>query len=512
MQWNRSILLACILCLAFVATPKNCVQAQEKPVYGGTLTVGWEAACKTLDPHKSVQWPERPVLYCVFETLVNTDESFSIVPGLAKSWEMPDPKMWVFHLREGVKFHDGTDFNAEAVKWNLERVMDPEFASPHKNLLAPYIESLEVVDNHTLNVHLKQPYAPFLSSLAERPGFMVSPTAVKKMGDKKFALNPVGTGPFKFVRWMQQSQLELAKNGTYWDKDKPYLDKIVFKEIPDPVVRETSLRTGSIDLLTDIVAKQAVELQKTGQFEIVKNSPPVRWFGMCWRVDKEPFNNKALRQAVAYGINREEINDKLMYGEAMLPIGPVEPGLWWFEKDSKGYSYDPEMAKKKLIEAGYPDGFSFTFTVPNIQYYVRLAELLQSQLKQVGINMEFEMVNHAEAYAKMRSGESNWSMGRWTQRADPHGLLSIVFHSKGHANTSRYSNPRVDELLDQAATIYDQEKRKPLYYEAVRIITEDAPWVYLFYNPEWAVMAPKVNGFKWIPDMVPRFSFLWKEK
>jgi peptide/nickel transport system substrate-binding protein len=484
-----------------------------KPKRGGSLTVGWTAQCKTLDPHKSVQLSERYVLYCIFDTLVGLDEKFNIVPELATSWENPDSKTYLFHLRKNVKFQDGTDFDASVVKWNMNRIVDPAFASPQKKLIEPYVDSVEIIDKYTVAFHLKKPYAPLLSALVERPGFIVSPTAVKKYGNRKFALNPVGTGPFKFENWLPKSQLTVTRFDDYWGKEegKPYLDKIVFKEIPDAVVRYTMLRAESLDIITDINPRQAVDIKKRGKFKLLK-MPPARWRSMQWHVDEPPFNNRLLREAVAYGIDREAINKALFYGEGIPAAGPVVPGLWWYEKEFKGYTYKPELAKKKLTEAGYPNGFSFKYTVPNRAIDIKQAEMMQNQLSKVGIQMEFKMVSAGEAYSRIVSGEDNWTQTRWTQRADPNGLLYILFHSKGHANSTKYNNPRVDELLNKAVTIYDRTKRTKYYYEAVRIITMDAPYVFILYVPEWAAMKPEVNGFKWIPDLIPRYSFLWKEK
>ena len=483
------------------------------PVSGGTLKVGWTAQCKTLDPHKSVQLSERYVLYTIFETLVGLDEKFNIVPSLAVSWENPDAKTFLFHLRKNVKFHDGTDFDASVVEWNLRRIMDPEFASPQKKLIEPYVDSIEVVDKYKISIRLKKAYAPFLSLLAERPGFIVSPAAVKKYGDKKFALNPVGTGPFTFEKWLPQSQLTVKKFKNYWGKGegKPYLDKIIFQEVPDATIRLTMLKAGTVDIITDMNPKQAVEIKKDGKFKLVK-MPPARWRSMQWRHDKKPFNNRAFREAVAYGIDREAINKTLFYGEGIPAVGPVVPGLWWYEDGFKGYTYNPELAKKKLTEAGYPNGITQKFYVTNRQVNVQTAEMIQSQLAKVGINAKLVMVNAAESYSRMLSGESDWADPRWTQRSDPHGLLYILFHSKGHANSTKYSNPEVDRLIDEASAIFDQEKRKELYFKAVRLITMDAPYIYIVYVPEWAAMRPEVHGFKWIPDLIPRYSFLWKEK
>jgi peptide/nickel transport system substrate-binding protein len=508
---KRKVLWWVGLAVAFYLVLLTTAFAAE-PTRGGTLKVGWIAQSKTLDPHKSVQWPERYILYCIFDTLVDVDESFNIIPKLAASWENPDNTTYKFNLQKGVKFHDGTEFDAEAVKWNMERILNPEFASPQRSLIEPYLKSMEVVDKYTIIFRLKQPYAPFLAALAERPGFIVSPTAVKKSGDQKFALNPVGTGPFKFESWIPQAQLIVKRFDEYWDKGKPYLDAIEFQEIPDPMVRQTSLRAGTVDIITDITAKEAVELQKEGKVKLIKVWPPQRWYAMQWQVDKPPFNNKALREAVAYGIDRDEINKNLYYEECMIPTGPVTPGLWWFDKSFKGYSYNPDLAKKKLAEAGYPNGFNFRYTVPNLQFHVQMAEILQGQLAKVGIKMEFEMVNQSEAYARLVSGQTNWGITNWTQRADPHGLLYILFHSKGHANSTKYSNPRVDKLIDDAAVIYDKSKRIPMYSEIQRTITMDAPYVFVVLFPDFAAMKPEVQGFKWLPDLVPRFATLWKQK
>jgi len=512
MRSKKIYLISTILAIAAIFfINSNLLAAEETPVRGGTLKVGWTAQCKTLDPHKSVQLSERYVLYTIFNTLVGLDEKFNIVPELALSWENPDPKTFVFNLRENVKFHDGTAFDAAAVKWNLDRVMDPDFASPQRKMVEPYLDSIEVLGKYKVAIHLKTPYAPFLSLMAERPGFIVSPAAVQKYGDKKFALNPVGTGPFKFDQWMMQSKLTVSRFDDFWGKSegKPYLDKIEFLEVPDGVIRHTMLKAGTVDIITDINPKQAAEIKQEGQFKLIK-MPPARWRAMQWRMDKEPFSNRAFREAVAYGIDREAINQTLFYGEGIPAVGPVVPGPWWYEDDFKGYDYNPELAKKKLAEAGYPDGITRKFYVTNRQDNIQLAEMIKSQLAEIGINQELVMVNAAESYSRMLTGESDWADPRWTQRSDPHGLLYILFHSKGHANSTKYSNPEVDKLLDEASVIYDQQKRKELYFKAIRIITMDAPYVFVIYVPEWAAMKPEVHGFKWIPDLIPRYSFLWK--
>ncbi len=482
------------------------------PVRGGTLRIGWIPNAKTLDPHLSVQWSERFVLYMAYNTLVAVDKAFNVVPELARSWQVsPDGRRVTFQLRRGVKFHDGTDFNAEAVKWNLERVLDPETKSAQRSQLEPAIAAVTVVDPYTVAVDLKKPFAPLLAALAERPGFIVSPAAVKRYG-ADFGRNPVGTGPFRVVESVPDTRVVLERFDGYWDSGKPYLDKVLFRVVPDPTVRLTMVRTGEVDVATDVDAKDVPMLKGQPDLKVAELNPPARWTALQWQVDTPPFNNKALRQAIALAIDRVELKTVLLRGFGEPARGPVVPGLWWYDPGFKGVPYDLEQARKKLAEAGYPNGFRFKFSVSNVPQWIRQAELIQAQLQKINVTMEFELVNPADQYAQTVQRKINWTHTNWTQRADPHGLLSFLYHSKGGANSTGYSNPRVDELLDKAAAMFDPQQRKPLYQEVERIVVDDAPYVFLNYTSEFAVMSRKVENWEWIPDLVPRFRDLWLGK
>ena len=507
------IVRALVLALAVALAPTLARQANaQTPVRGGTLRVGWIPDGKTLDPHFSVQFSERHVLYLIFNTLVGLDSSFKVVPELARSWQVaPDGKRVTFQLQRGVKFHDGTDFNAEVVKWNIERILDPATKSPQRSQLEPAVAAVTVVDPYTIAFELKKPFAPFLAALAERPGFIVSPTAVKKWGES-FGQHPVGTGPFRFVDFVQDSRVTLERFDGYWERGKPYVDKVILQVVPDPTVRSTMVRTGEVDIATDVEVKDLPLLQAEPTLRVSEMKPPARWTVLQWQLDKPPFNSKALRQAIALGIDREELKQVFLQGYGEAARGPVTPGLWWYNPNLKGYGYDPELAKKKLAEAGFPNGFRYKFSVENTPQWVRQAELLQNQLQKINVTMEFELVNTADAYERIVQRKTNWTHTRWTQRADPHGLFYILFHSKGFANSTGYNNPRVDELLDRAATIYEPERRKPLYHEAEQLIVEDAPYVWLNYTAEFAVMSRKVQNWAWVPDLIPRFRELWLEK
>ncbi len=505
---NAWIAVSIVALLVAVAGPA----AAQTPVRGGTLRIGWIADAKILDPHFSVQFSERYVLYMVFNTLVGLDKSFNVVPELARAWQVsPDGKRVTFQLQRGVKFHDGTDFTAEVVKWNIERILDPQNKSPQRSQLEPAVAAVTVTDPHTVVFELKKPFAPLLAALAERPGFIVSPAAVKQAG-ADFGRRPVGTGPFRFVEWVADSQVTLERFPDYWDKGKPYLDRVIFRIVPDPTVRLTMVRTGEVDIATDVDAKDVPALQGEAALRVSEVRPPARWTALQWQVDKPPFNNKALRQAIALGLDRNELKEVLLSGFGEPARGPVVPGLWWFDPNFKGFGHDVEQAKRKLAEAGFPNGFRHKFVVENTPQWIRQAELLQGQLQKINVTLELEPVNTADAYALIVQRKTNWTHTRWTQRADPSGLLTILFHSKGFANSTGYSNPRVDELLDRAAVIYEPERRKPLYQEAERLIVDDVPYVFLNYTTEFAVMNRKVQNWGWIPDLIPRFRELWLER
>lgn len=484
---------------------------QVTPQTGGTLNVGLPSDSKTMDPIFSVQFTERQVLYLVFNTLVRYGPDFSILPELAESWKIEDGgKRVIFKLRQGVQFHDGTPFDAAAVKWNIDRRLDPAVASPQRNQLAPIIANVDVIDAQTVGFVLKAPYAGLLSLLGERPGFMLSPTAGEKLG-KDFGNAPVGTGPFIFKEWVRGSHLTVERNPKYWEAGKPYLDRIVFRDISGAVVGVQRLVTGEVDFVADLSPQDVKQLQGRSGIALAPITVG-RWYSLQWHMFKEPFNNEKLRQAIAHGIDRKRINDIVMDGKGTISEGPTPPGLWWFDPAIKSYAYDPEMAKRLLKEAGYANGFEFVLSTPQITAMSQINQLAQEQLAAIGIKLKLEPVAQSEFYAKLVRKETNFSPTRWTQRPDPDGLLYILFHSKGYANTTGYKNARVDALLEQARQNFDQTERRKLYSEVQSVIAHDIPMLPLFFSVEYAALRDSVQGFEWIPDQIPRFRDVWKKK
>ena len=484
--------------------------AQATPQVGGVLNVGFPSDSKTLDPIHSVQFAERQVLYLIFNTLVRFGPDFSIHPELAESWKIEEGgKRVTFKLRQGVQFHDATPFDAAAVKWNIDRRLDAGAASPQREQLAPIIASTEVMDPHTVAFVLKAPYAGLLSLLGERPGFMVSPTAAEKLG-KDFGNNPVGTGPFVFKEWVRGSHIAVERNPRYWEAGKPYLDRIVLRDISGAIVGVQRLATGEIDFVGELSPQDVRQLQ--GRSNIALQPIAVgRWYSLQWHMFKDPFNNEKLRQAIAHGIDRKRINDIVMGGKGTVSDGPTPPGLWWFDPTIKSFAYDPDKAKALLKEAGFASGFELALSTPQITALSQINQLVQEQLSAVGIKLKLEPVAQSEWYAKLVRKETNFSPNRWTQRPDPDGLLYILFHSKDYANTTGYTNDRVDALLEQARQNFDQVERKKLYSEVQAIVARDIPMLPLFFSVEYAALRDDVQGFEWIPDQIPRFRDLWKK-
>jgi len=483
---------------------------QGGPQRGGSLNIGFPSDSKTMDPIFSVQFTERQVLYLVFNTLVRFGPDFSIHPELAESWEVEEGgKRVVFKLRRGVQFHDGTSFDAMAVKWNIDRRLDAGVASPQRAQIEPIIASADVIDPQTVAFVLKAPYAGLLSLLGERPGFMVSPTTAEKLG-KDFGNSPVGTGPFTFKEWVRGSHIVVERNPKYWEAGKPYLDRIVFRDISGAVVGVQRLITGEIDFVGELSPQDIRQLQ--GRTNIALQPITVgRWYSLQWHMYEPPFNNDKLRRAIAHGIDRKRINDIVMDGKGTISEGPTPPGLWWFDPAIKSHDYDPEKARVLLKEAGYSNGFEFALSTPQVTALSQINQLVQEQLAAVGVKLKLEPVAQSEWYAKLVRKETNFSPNRWTQRPDPDGLLYILFHSKGYANTTGYKNEKVDALLEQARQNFDQAARKKLYSEIQAILAREIPMLPLFFSVEYAALRENVQGFEWIPDQIPRFRDLWKK-
>jgi peptide/nickel transport system substrate-binding protein len=499
---------------AATATAGAAVTAGEKPVRGGTLTAALSSDIANLDPLKSNLAVDRRVMYNLYDALVTVDEKLEIKPGLAESWDTSDPKAVVFKLRKGVKFHDGTNFDAEAVRWNIQRILDDR-TSPRFSELAT-VEGVEVVDPSTVKLRLKEPFSPLFALLVDRAGMIVSPTAAQK-GGADFTRNPVGggTGPFKFVEWKKDERIVLEKSPDYWRKDKdggalPYLDRVVYRPIPNEETRLANLKTGEIDVSDGAPAKD-VEAIKKDQSLIYRQIPAFSRGGIWLNSNAEPFNNKALRQAVAYGIDRAEIVKTVLFDTQVVATGPLAPPHLGFDPNFKGMQFDQAKAKQALAAGGKPNGFGFKLGItagsPTDQLY---GELVKDQLKKVGIDVQLIQAEFTKIVSDTQAGNFEASLIGWSGRIDPDADIFPHFTTGGSFNYGKVGNAEADAALLEARTTFDVEKRKAAYRRANQIIGEESPYIFVSNGIATQVSTNKVRNYLLLPDNMFRFAETWK--
>jgi peptide/nickel transport system substrate-binding protein len=480
--------------------------AAAKPA-GGALVYARNMDTKTLDPHFSAQLSERYALYLIYNTLVAYDKDFNIVPDLASAWEIGDEgRSITFHLRPNVKFHDGTDCDAAAVKWNLDRILDPAVNSPLRGQLQPPLEKVEAIDKTTVKLTSGLAWRPLLAALGERPGFIVSPTAAQRSG-ADFGRNPVGSGPFKFVEWVPDSHISVERFSGYWDPGKPLLDRIDIRHVPDSQVQLGMIRTGEAQLI-DSVDPGVLSTLRDAQGVLVEELKSGRFWGTQAHSDSPPFDNADLRKAIAYATDREAVRRVAFSNTGRAASHPLGSG-WAYDPrlDSQGYPFDLDKARQFLASSG-ATGRTLTFTNSNDRLTQNVAQVLQASYQKIGLTVSLESVPAADSFARVKEGTTNWTTTNWAPRADPDGLLRILFHSKGFQNTTHFSNPEVDRLLDQAAGMFDTNQAAEVYHRVEQIVVEEASYTFVVWPSEFAARRTNVQGFVYYPDLILRLRDL----
>src|SRR5256712_12266539 len=389
-----SVTTAWLALVALMIGPGMAVPAAPQPA--GTLVVGLVAEPVNLDPAQVTDLNSNRVGRRIVETLVTfPDESTQIVPGLAESWTISkDGLKYTFKLRKGVAFHDGTPFNAEAVKFSIERQVMPEHPFnklgkyPFANYFFGHVKAVEVVDPQTVEFILKEPRAWFLAVLTAGAASIVSPAAVKKLG-VDYPLTPVGTGAFRYVSWDRGQRVTLEKNPGYW-KHPVKVERVIYRPIVEDQARLTELLTGALDLIVGTPPDFVAPLETNPKITLLQQvGAHVRYLGI--NNQKKPFDDKRVRQALNYAVNKEAIVRDVLKGTGTLLSGPVLPKTWGADTALKAYPYAPERARRLLAEAGYPSGFSTSLWVPEsgsgMQSPVAMSTVIQSNLKAVGINV-----------------------------------------------------------------------------------------------------------------------------
>jgi peptide/nickel transport system substrate-binding protein len=484
--------------------------AQTAPKKGGTLRVGFYLEASTMDPHLSGSKVDRQVYHNIYEPLLTLDVKLGIKPGLAESWQQPEPKILILKLRQGVKFQDGTDFNAEAVRFNFNR-MKTEPKSVRKGEVAS-IESVDVVDAYTVKINLRRPDAALLATLTDRAGMMVSPKVAQERGPElERNAKGAGTGPFEFVEWVKDDHLLIKRNESYWNKQGgPYLDRVRYRPIPDDTVKLQSLQAGEIDVI-DYVQPRDVAAVKADKNLVTLDVPSLAAFAYQINQTRPPFNVKALRQAVAYALDLDQIIKGVWLNVGTAANGPIPPTSWAYDRTITPIKRDLAKAKAKLAEGGKPGGFAFTITTANIPINVQEAEVIQAQLGEAGMQVKIKLVDAATQLSDGNSKNFDMISYQWSGRPDPDGNIYQFFKTTPGTslNWSGISNPQIDALLDKTREVSSQPERKKLYSELIKILQDELPMVYIVHPIEPKAFSPKVQGYEPIPDGMMRFKEVW---
>ncbi|MDQ6833406.1 MAG: ABC transporter substrate-binding protein [Chloroflexota bacterium] len=483
------------------------------PKKGGTIKAEINSDVANLEPMPSSLLVDRQVLYNLYDSLVAIDKDLKIIPSLAESWQTPDPKTYIFKLRQGVKYHDGTDFNADSVKWNIERYLTDKNSRRKSEIDS--IQTVEVMDPSTVKFSLKAPFAPLLASLVDRAGMMVSQKAAEA-GGQDFSRKPIGggTGAFKFVEWVKDDHITMERNPTYWKKDAsgaqlPYVDKVIYRPIVDSTVALTNLKTGDSDISHYVASKDYASV-KAGKELVLQDTPGLNNSSVYLNTAAEPFNKKELRQAFAEALDRDQILKTVFFGVGQVGYGPISPPTWAYDPSFKPYGGNAAKAKEYLKAGGKPDGFTCEMKITaGSPETAQLAQLMKDQLAKAGITMNLVQIDFPTLNADQQAGKFQATLSGWSGRIDPDGNTYSFLHTGGSFNDEKYSNPQVDDLLDKARAATEQAQRKDLYQQMQKLAIEEAPLVYYAFGLAVMLTRPNVQGMQLYADQIMRFESGW---
>jgi peptide/nickel transport system substrate-binding protein len=531
-------LLGCCVLLTLLWLPDAVAQGR-----GGVLRIGMTAADIPYTGGQPDQGFEgfRFIGYQLYDPLVRWDLSQGerlpqIAPALAESWEVSkdDPTKWIFKLRRGVKFHDGTDFNADAVLWNWDAIKNkdaPQYDPSQAGFVAPRItvmKSWRKLDDYTVEFTTTRPssFVPYQVIYI----FYVSPTQWEKVGRdwRALANSPAGTGPFKLGKLVPRERAELEPNRDYWDpKRVPKADKVVLLPMPEATTRLAALRSGQVDWI-EVPPPDAIRGLRQAGLQIFQRPYPHNWTHTL-NMTRPPWDNKLVRQAANYAIDREGICKSLLNDTCIAAIGEVYPGHPWFGNPKQRYEYNPAKARELLKQAGY-DGKSkrvktsvlISTSGSGQMLPLPMNEFVQENLREVGIDIELVTIEWNAMIQRIRPGFQHpdmASLGAYNVSynfQEPQSAFVRFFHSTSvppvGANRMPYINPEVDRLIEAAEAEFDLDKQNQILAQVHEILVEDAPWIFIVHDLNPRAMSPKVQGFvqpqSWFVDL----TLPWVEK
>lgn len=479
---------------------------------GGDLIVAKQSDIVSLDPAGSNDVPSSDLQNNIYESLTKLDENMEVQPSLATSWEPVEDNVWEFKLREGVKFHDGSDFNADVVKANIERIQNPDVASA-RAFLYEMVTDIEVVDEYTVRFTTEYPFAPLPAHLAHTGGSMVALDqinadleAMENGGEPGSVINenPIGTGYFKFEEWKPGESVTIVRNDDYWDEPAK-LDSVTFKVVSEGLTRVAELETGTSHISDPISPNDVAQVEAMDGVGVhTQESVSLSYIG--FNATKEPFNDPKVRQALNMAIDKSQIIDGIYEGIGIPATGPLAPTVFGYDDSVTGLEYDPDEARNLLEEAGYADGFSTTLWTNDNPERVDAATNIQAQLEGFGIEVEIQVLEWGAYLERTANGEHDMFILGWsTATGDADYGLYGIFHSDNigePGNRTFTEDAELDELLQQAREESDETARLALYTEIQEKLNEIAPMLYLHHQEFLVGVSDKVQGFSQLPTQI----------
>jgi glutathione transport system substrate-binding protein len=455
------------------------------------LIVAQETGPLTMDAHHVVDSATASIIEHMVEPLLELTPKGEIAPKLVEKWKVSaDATEFTLKLKKGIKFHDGQPFNSEAVKVNFDRRLDFKAATKLYFFVAQ-IESVSVVDEYTVKIKTKVPFAPLLSNLTYPTNGIQSPAALKRSWSKPL-LMPIGTGPFIFKEWVPGNRVVMVRNDNYWGIS-PALSEVTFRSISDDASRVAALENGEVHVAVKIPPSDLLRLKANSKIKIM-TTPSARTIYIGFNCLKEPFTDKKIRQALNYAVNKEAIVEHVLDGAGRVSDAPISPVIFG-HTPIKIYEYSIEKAKALLAEAGFPQGFETILHFPSGRYYKdnSLATAVAADLLKIGVKAEIKSMDwdtyipfilRDQEEAEHRLYVLGWST--LTGDAD-YGLYPLFYSGewpKKGTNASFFKNEKLDQLLDTARSTANPNERKKLYKEAMTLIVEEAPWIFLYSEME----------------------------
>ncbi|CAJ1316277.1 Heme-binding protein [Paenibacillus nuruki] len=520
-----TLMLTSILLLAGCTGNKSATTAPEAngteetaATGGGTLIVGRGGDSAALDPAIVTDGESLKIAQQVFDTLLDYKEGTTeVMPSLAESWTISEDALtYTFKLREGVKFHDGTDFNADAVVFNFERWSDTK--SKYKfegdsfdyydSMFGPeeerVIASVTATDPTTVVFKLNKPQAPFLQNLAMTCFGIASPKAIEDEKEN-FKSNPVGTGPFVFKEWKRSDSITLDKNPNYWQEGLPKMDQVIIRSIPDNTARYNALQNGEIDMMEDLSPDDLASLEANPALQKI-NRPPFNVAYLGFNTTKKPFDDPKVRVALNHAVDKQGLIDAFFAGQAEPAVNPIPPTLWGYNKSVEDYPYDLAKAKQLLADAGYPNGIEQELTfyaMPVPRPYMpdgrKVAEVIQASFEQIGVKVKIESPEWATYLEDLKNGTKDdlFIIGWTGDNGDPDNFFYPLLDkdSIGGNNYSQYDSKEFHDLVVKAQQETDQAERSKLYEQAQVIVKKDAPWVPLVHSTPLLAAKAELKGY-----------------